>query len=152
MEGSATGRILAVNDRVFNAKRFIRSYQRYAAVKNRFREFRAKFFIVFMAITGNAAKNQRKQGLEQQAGMTQLLVFSLASTSIVLLSATWDGAVERSSSPLTPSLKPLTALPRSDPMLPSFLVPNTSMIITSTISQCQILNEPISLLLIGQLS
>jgi len=50
-----------VHDRVFNAKRFIRSYQRYAAVKNRFREFRAKFFIVFMAITGNAAKNQRKQ-------------------------------------------------------------------------------------------
>src|SRR3569832_1555713 len=87
---------------------------------------------------------ESKQRLELQAGMTQLLVFSLASTSIVLLSATWDGAVERSSSPLTPSLKPLTALPRSDPMLPSFLVPNTSMIISSTISQCQILNEPIT--------
>ena len=39
--------------------------------------------------------------------------------------------------PFIPSLKPLTAPPRSWPMLRSFLVPNTSMTITKTISQCQ---------------
>src|SRR5690606_21376513 len=44
-----------------------------------------------------------------------------------------------------PSLKPLTAPPRSEPMLRSFLVPNTSRTMTSTMSQCQMLNEPIPL-------
>ncbi|KGR94416.1 hypothetical protein X946_5400 [Burkholderia sp. ABCPW 111] len=41
-----------------------------------------------------------------------------------------------------PSLKPLTALPRSLPILRSFFVPNTSATISNTISQCQILNPP----------
>jgi hypothetical protein len=47
-------------------------------------------------------------------------------------------------SPLTPSLNPLTALPRSDQHY-QFFVPNTKTTTTSTISQCQILNEPILL-------
>src|SRR5512146_1939733 len=50
-----------------------------------------------------------------------------------------------SSSDFIPSLNPLTAPPKSLPMLRSFLVPNTSTTTNSTISQCQILNEPISL-------
>src|SRR5450830_1508602 len=79
----------------------------------------------------------------------QNLLFSFVSTSMVLLSATCDGAAggvlaaAASSSPLTPSLKPLTALPISPPILPSFLVPKTSITMTRTITQCQILNEPI---------
>src|SRR5690606_1677195 len=44
-----------------------------------------------------------------------------------------------------PSLNPFTAPPRSSPMLRSFLVPNTSSTMTSTMSQCQMLNEPIPL-------
>src|SRR5262245_30731919 len=43
-----------------------------------------------------------------------------------------------------PSLKPRTAPPRSAPMLRSFLVPKISITITRTISQCQMLNEPIT--------
>src|SRR3954465_15082032 len=65
---------------------------------------------------------------------------------MVDLSATcWVGCAVpgASSPPLTPSLKPLTALPRSEPMLPIFLVPKINMTTTSTISQCQILIEPI---------
>src|SRR5687768_18614366 len=46
-----------------------------------------------------------------------------------------------------PSLKPRTAPPRSAPMLRSFLVPKISITITRTISQCQMLNEPIFRLL-----
>src|SRR3954463_10692627 len=42
-----------------------------------------------------------------------------------------------------PSLKPRTAPPRSVPMLRSFLVPKISITITRTISQCQMLSEPI---------
>ncbi|KAI1692518.1 hypothetical protein Ddc_23555 [Ditylenchus destructor] len=41
-----------------------------------------------------------------------------------------------------PSLKPLTAAPRSPPTLRSFLVPKTAMTTTSTISQCQCSNHP----------
>jgi hypothetical protein len=37
-------------------------------------------------------------------------------------------------------------------MLPSFLVPNTSITMTSTISQCQILNEPIVFSLVDESS
>src|SRR6185312_5041225 len=44
-----------------------------------------------------------------------------------------------------PSLKPFTAPPRSVPMLRSFFVPKMSSTITSTINQCQILNEPIEI-------
>src|SRR5690606_22245037 len=44
-----------------------------------------------------------------------------------------------------PSLKPFTAPPRSEPMLRSFLVPKTSSTMTRTTSQCQMLNEPITL-------
>src|SRR5690242_20223647 len=43
-----------------------------------------------------------------------------------------------------PSLKPFTAPPRSLPRLRSFLVPNTRTTTSRTISQCQILNDPIS--------
>src|SRR4026209_936359 len=46
-----------------------------------------------------------------------------------------------------PSLKPRTAPPRSAPMLRSFFVPKISITITRTISQCQMLNEPIWCLL-----
>ena len=41
-----------------------------------------------------------------------------------------------------PSLKPLTAPPRSPPILRSFLVPNTITTMSRTIAQCQIENEP----------
>mmetsp|Transcript_71389 Transcript_71389/g.168247 ORF Transcript_71389/g.168247 Transcript_71389/m.168247 type:complete len:244 (-) Transcript_71389:968-1699(-) len=44
-----------------------------------------------------------------------------------------------------PSLKPLTAAPRSEPTLRSFLVPKMAMTTTRTISQCQMLNEPMML-------
>src|SRR5690606_8795791 len=67
----------------------------------------------------------------------------LASTSMVLASCCPAGGVSALPS-LTPALKPLTAPPRSAPMLRSFLVPNTSMMITRTISQCQMLIEPIT--------
>src|SRR4249919_1316419 len=46
-----------------------------------------------------------------------------------------------------PSLKPFTALPRSVPILRSFLVPKMRTTTSSTISQCQMLSEPIFLLL-----
>src|SRR5688572_3864990 len=41
-----------------------------------------------------------------------------------------------------PSLKPLTAPPRSVPRLRSFFVPKIRMTTSKTISQCQMLNEP----------
>ena len=46
----------------------------------------------------------------------------------------------------TPSLKPLTALPRSLPMFFSFFVPKISTTMRSTINQCQTLNEPMTFL------
>src|SRR4051812_40937605 len=68
------------------------------------------------------------------------------SPSIVWPAVGWispDGGADLSSSVFMPSLKPFTALPRSVPMLRSFLVPNISTTTTSTINQCQMLNEPI---------
>src|SRR5258706_12738044 len=47
------------------------------------------------------------------------------------------------SPPFMPSLNPLTAPPRSAPMLRSFFVPKMSSTMSSTINQCQMLNEPI---------
>src|SRR5262245_31512572 len=44
--------------------------------------------------------------------------------------------------PFMPSLKPLTAPTRSVPMLRSFFVPKMSSTMTSTMIQCQMLNEP----------
>src|SRR5512144_1377604 len=44
-----------------------------------------------------------------------------------------------------PSLKPLTAPPRSCPMLRSFFVPKISTTTRSTISQCQMLRPPMML-------
>ena len=41
-----------------------------------------------------------------------------------------------------PELNPRTAPPKSAPMLRSFLVPNISITMSRTISQCQMLNEP----------
>src|SRR3970282_665299 len=52
-----------------------------------------------------------------------------------------------SSSDFMPSLKPFTAPPRSAPMLRSFLVPKMRTTTSSTISQCQMLSEPMFLLL-----
>src|SRR5688572_4518719 len=52
-----------------------------------------------------------------------------------------------SSSVFMPSLKPFTAPPRSVPRLRSFLVPKIRTTTSKTISQCQMLNEPIYLLL-----
>src|SRR5512134_1787908 len=46
-----------------------------------------------------------------------------------------------------PSLKPFTAPPRSAPILRSFFVPKISTTTSSTISQCQMLSEPIVRLL-----
>src|SRR5690606_21493518 len=71
--------------------------------------------------------------------------FSLASTSMVLaVLFDVDESDPACSEPsLTPSLKPRTAPPRSEPMFFSFLVPKTSMMMTSTINQCQMLIAPI---------
>src|SRR5690606_11547083 len=71
--------------------------------------------------------------------------FSLASTSMVLavLFDVDDSAPACSAPSLTPSLKPRTAPPRSEPMFFSFLVPKTNMMMTSTINQCQMLIAPI---------
>ncbi len=44
-----------------------------------------------------------------------------------------------------PSLKPLTAPPRSAPIFYSFLVPNTMTTISSTTNQCQMENEPMKI-------
>src|SRR5450631_17957 len=49
-----------------------------------------------------------------------------------------------SSSLFMPSLKPFTAAPRSLPILRNFLVPKIIATTNNTISQCQILNPPIS--------
>jgi len=43
-------------------------------------------------------------------------------------------------------LETLDGPPRSSPMLRSFLVPKTSMTMTNTISQCQILKPPMNCL------
>src|SRR5690606_1733812 len=75
--------------------------------------------------------------------------FSRASPSIVWsLPAIfcWLASADApASASFMPSLKPLTAPPRSEPTLRSFLVPNTKRTMTSTISQCQMLKEPIPL-------
>src|SRR5690606_9967817 len=65
------------------------------------------------------------------------------------LLATWLGGVAGVSADpyVMPSLTPLTAPPRSDPMFLSFLVPNTMTTISSTISQCQMEKEPMEYLL-----
>src|SRR5690606_6557146 len=95
----------------------------------------------------------RRDGTDETSGSTPLAwllpcrrggaqAFGLASTSMVLASC-WPGAAGSALPSLTPSLKPRTAPPRSAPMFFSFLVPNTSMMITRTISQCQMLIEPI---------
>src|SRR4030095_2301109 len=57
-------------------------------------------------------------------------------------SASFGGAA--ASSPVfIPSLTPLTAPPRSCPMLRSFFVPKISTTTSRTISQCHMLNPPI---------
>src|SRR5690606_30291470 len=73
--------------------------------------------------------------------------FSRASPSIVCPPEIFccDALSAEASASFMPSLKPLTAPPRSEPMLRNFLVPNTSSTMTSTMSQCQMLNEPIPL-------
>ena len=55
-----------------------------------------------------------------------------------------DLAMAANAASFMPSLKPLTALPRSVPMFLSFLVPNTITTMSSTISQCQIEKVPIA--------
>src|SRR6185369_14445293 len=71
-------------------------------------------------------------------------VLPLTSPSTVLPLTCGAAPVSAAFSPVCmPSLKPRTAPPRSAPMLRSFLVPKTSITITRTISQCQMLNEPI---------
>src|SRR5215471_6874403 len=56
-------------------------------------------------------------------------------------SSGWEGC--SLSELFIPSLKPLTAPPRSCPMLRSFLVPKISTTTSNTISQCQMLSPPI---------
>src|SRR5450631_2914167 len=57
-------------------------------------------------------------------------------------------AAAASSEPLTPSLNPFTAPPRSWPILRSFLVPKIRTTTSNTISQCQILSPPMIALLV----
>src|SRR5574340_2257 len=77
-----------------------------------------------------------------RSGRNQTLVFSLTSPSMVWPPAE-DSILGIFSSSFAASLKLFTAPPRSPPMLRSFLVPKITSTITSTISQCQMLNEPI---------
>src|SRR3546814_86775 len=76
---------------------------------------------------------------------SQELVFSLAWTSMVssatFCCVTCSAGLSLLAS-FMPSLKPLTAPPRSLPMLRSFLVPNTRATMTRTINQCQMLKLP----------
>src|SRR5690606_15401456 len=73
--------------------------------------------------------------------------FSLTSASRVPASAMRCCVLSSAgvSTSFMPSLNPRTAPPRSEPMLRSFFVPNTSSTITRTTSQCQMLKEPITL-------
>src|SRR5436190_9979924 len=89
------------------------------------------------------------------AACDQLLFVVLVSTSTVPGSSErsvptrWVGAAGSAGVAVpsrTPSLKPLTAPPRSLPMFLSFFVPKIRTTITSTISQCQTLNEPMVVL------
>ena len=73
-------------------------------------------------------------------------VFSFTSTSIVWPPTCCAGGVSAGDcsgalASFMPSLKPLTAPPRSCPTLRSFLVPKISITITRTISQCQMVEE-----------
>ena len=56
-------------------------------------------------------------------------------------------AAGSSSALFIPSLNPRTAPPRSCPMLRSFFVPKIITTMSSTMSQCQMLNEPMTVLL-----
>src|SRR5690606_650522 len=64
---------------------------------------------------------------------------SLDSTRSVVTDSGLAGSLAASAMPF---LKPLTAPPRSSPMLRSFLVPKMSATMTRTISQCQMLKLP----------
>src|SRR5690606_17000561 len=85
----------------------------------------------------------------EAGGGDQELVFSLAWTSMVSSATfcwvTWSAGLSELAS-FMPSLKPLTAPPRSLPMLRSFLVPNTRAMMTRTINQCQMLKLPMTVL------
>src|SRR5690606_10032964 len=81
------------------------------------------------------------------AGGQTLLLLSFFTSASMVCPVTCCGGVSLASSERMPSLKPFTAPPRSAPMLRSFLVPNTSMTISRTINQCQMLNVPIVVLL-----
>jgi hypothetical protein len=74
-------------------------------------------------------------------------VFESAALAAVTCAAGVEAASADSVPPLTPSLKPLTAPPRSAPMFLSFLVPKISTTTSSTMSQCQMLKDPMIVLL-----
>src|SRR5213592_779483 len=80
----------------------------------------------------------------------QVLALSLTSPSMVR-PPSWDWGEGPLSECLSaeesfmPSLNPRTAPPRSAPMLRSFFVPKTSKTISSTTSQCQMLQVPMAL-------
>src|SRR5262249_46506252 len=81
---------------------------------------------------------------DRRAAQAFCSVLPFTSPSIVLLAI---GASDFSPPSRMPSLKPRTAPPRSAPMLRRFWVPKISITIRRTISQCQMLNEPITYLL-----
>src|SRR3954468_5793723 len=64
---------------------------------------------------------------------------------VAALVVIWLSGLAGVSSAFMPSLNPFTAPPRSAPMLRSFFVPKMSSTMTSTINQCQILNEPMEI-------
>src|SRR3990167_6716948 len=101
---------------------------------------RPRSIIIRVPVLEVCAYGGAQNPAQQPHAQSQVLVFSFTSTSIVVFSASCAGgaafwASGLSSAPFTPSLNPLTALPRSDPILVSFLVPNTNITITSNISQ-----------------
>src|SRR5690349_16246854 len=92
--------------------------------------------------TSNMDALSRRRGAAPRR--TQLFCRSFTSPSMVLPGAEISPGFLGASSPFMPSLKPFTAPPRSAPMLRSFFVPKMSSTMTRTMSQRQMLNEPIA--------
>src|ERR1700692_1374976 len=100
------------------------------------------------------AMEVRRRG-ECSEAQTLVEVSLVTSPSMVLPPSWAEDCFEGASVPggtgsswlFMPSLNPLTAPPRSCPMLRSFLVPNIKTTTSSTISQCQMLSPPMTGLL-----
>lgn len=71
------------------------------------------------------------------------VTFSASTDDVPVLAVVATGVgASADVSVFTASLKPRIAVPRSPPTVRSFFVQNTSETINATISQCQMLSEP----------